>query len=93
MDRFQKDGTLDRIFSYKNPFLVLSLYSKAVLAHSQQSAVIILYAGLAIANQEFLPKKEVDPLEEESIQQFCNNLFPLKLWFRELEHKSHFFEN
>lgn len=93
VDRFQEDGTLDRIFSDKNPFLVLSLYSKAVLAYSQKPAVVILHDDLAIANPEFLPKKDVDPLEKESVSQFCSKLFSIELWFWELEHKSHFFRD
>ena len=93
MDRFQKDGTLDKVFSYKNPFLVLSLYSKAVLAYSQKPAVVILHDDLAIVNPEFLPKKDVDPLEKESVSQFCSKLFPIELWFRELKHQQHFFRD
>lgn len=92
VDRFQKDGTLDKIFGYKNPFLVLSLYSRAVLAYSQEPAVIILHSDLAIANSEFLPEGDIDPLEEKSVNHFCSKLYPLKLWFRELEHKQHFFK-
>ena len=93
VDGFQKDGTLDRVFSYKNPFLVLSLYSKAVLAYSQKAAIVVVCNDLAITNQEFLPEGDIDPLEKESVSQFCSKLYPLELWFQELEHKRHFFKD
>ena len=92
VDEFQKDGTLDKIFGYKNPFLVLSLYSRAVLAYSQEPAVVILHSGLAVTNSEFLPEGDIDPLEEKSVSHFCSKLYPLKLWFRELEHRQYSFK-
>lgn len=89
IDVFDSDGTLDEIFKYKNPYKVLEMYCRAVLAYPTESAVYVL-GSLVISNPKFLPDAIIDIFDEGSICEFHQKISHLKDWFFTISHYSKF---